>query len=344
MIRDGRPAVDSIIPAGYTYFGQFVDHDITFDVSSTIESPQDANDDHQHADARRSTSTACMAGGPRSIPISIDSRARPIHRRPSSCSSAEPQRRHRWSAATAANAPAMPVNFDVPRVLNGTDTTVTAADSTFTAIIGDPRNDENVIVSQFHHAMLKFHNQVVDLLVTAAFPGDIFAEAKKIVTHHYQWCVVHDFLPRICGAAAVNAAIASVSAPSRQRVPHAGGVRGGGVSLRPQHDPERLHPELIAAAGGQHARGRLRFHPRPTAAVVLELGGRLQHVLQHRPPGRSELQQCAEDRQRSGERARGDSRRIWDHGDPGRRAICDAVSRWVCQAVRAPPPRWESRR
>ena len=45
--------------------------------------------------------------------------------------------------------------------------------------------------------MLKFHNQVVDLLVTAAFSGDIFAEAKKIVTQHYQWCVVHDFVSMI---------------------------------------------------------------------------------------------------------------------------------------------------
>ena len=55
--------------------------------------------------------------------------------------------------------PPTPTNFDVPRVLNGTNTAVTEPDSTFTAIIGDPRNDENVIVSQLHHAMLKFHNR-----------------------------------------------------------------------------------------------------------------------------------------------------------------------------------------
>ena len=54
-----------------------------------------------------------------------------------------------------------------------------------TAIIGDPRNDENLIVVQFHHAMLRFHNAVVDLLLAAEFAGDIFAEAKRIVTHHY---------------------------------------------------------------------------------------------------------------------------------------------------------------
>ena len=84
---------------------------------------------------------------------------------------------------------------------------------TNTAAIGDPRNDENLIIVQFHHAMLRFHNAVVDLLVAVAFAGDIFAETKRIVTHHYQWAVVHDFLERICGVAAVNNAMASVSAP-----------------------------------------------------------------------------------------------------------------------------------
>lgn len=203
---------DSIIPAGYTYFGQFVDHDITLDTTSSIDSVQDAN----------------AITNMRTPALDLDSiygrgpALDPFHYRfPSS--SAPPTAvkmqlgRNRnvgtGGPLNSANAPATPINFDVPRVLSGTDTTVTTADSTFTAVIGDPRNDENVIVSQFHHAMLKFHNEVVELLITAAFPGDIFTEARKIVTHHYQWCVVHDFLPRVCGAAAVNDALATVSAP-----------------------------------------------------------------------------------------------------------------------------------
>jgi hypothetical protein len=93
-------------------------------------------------------------------------------------------------------------NFDVPR-LTGAQT----------AIIGDPRNDENLIVVQLHHAMLRFHNAVVDLLLAASFTGDIFAEAKRIVTHHYQWAVLHDFLKRICGVATVDSALASVVVP-----------------------------------------------------------------------------------------------------------------------------------
>jgi hypothetical protein len=61
--------------------------------------------------------------------------------------------------------------------------------------------------------MLRLHNQVVDLLLLAGFAGDIFVEAKRIVTHHYQWAVVHDFLKRVCGMSAVSAALASVTAP-----------------------------------------------------------------------------------------------------------------------------------
>ncbi len=39
--------------------------------------------------------------------------------------------------------------FDVPR------------NAQLTALIGDPRNDENLIVNQLHLAILRFHNRVV---------------------------------------------------------------------------------------------------------------------------------------------------------------------------------------
>jgi hypothetical protein len=207
--RDVGP--DSIIPAGYTYFGQFVDHDITFDTSSTIDSPQDANTitnmrrpslDLDSVYGRGPALDAYLyrfpSGGlpPTAVKLQLGMN-RPVGT---------------GGPLTAAATPANPTNFDVPRVLAGTDASVSAPNSTFTAIIGDPRNDENVIVSQFHHAMLKFHNRVVDLLISAAFPGDIFTEAKKIVTQHYQWAVLHDFLPVVCGPVAVNNAIATVAA------------------------------------------------------------------------------------------------------------------------------------
>lgn len=191
---------NSAIPAGYTYFGQFVDHDITLDISSTLDAEVDAT----KINNMRSPSLdldALYGSGPALDPF--------LYAFPGSGPPTAIKMLLGTNSITGPGGPGdgggsgpmgTPTTSDLPRA------------STNTALIGDPRNDENLIVSQFHHAMLKFHNQVVDGLVVAGFTGDIFLEAKRIVTHHYQWAVVEDFLKRICGAAAVNAAMASVSA------------------------------------------------------------------------------------------------------------------------------------
>ncbi len=203
-----RPNPDSTIPAGYTYFGQFVDHDITLDISSTLETLTDAN----------------TISNMRTPALDLDSlygRGPGLDAYMYAFPSSGPETAIKFvlGTNTSVGAPGTtalfgtvfePTNFDTPRMHNPT----APALSTLTAVIGDPRNDENLIVAQFHHAMLKFHNKVVDLLVLSGFSGDIFTEAKKIVTHHYQWAVVNDYLKqRICGAAAVADAITNVNAP-----------------------------------------------------------------------------------------------------------------------------------
>jgi hypothetical protein len=67
------------------------------------------------------------------------------------------------------------------------------------AIIGDPRNDENLIVAQLHLAFLKFHNKVADRLeaTTKLKKGKLFEEARKTVIQHYQSVVLHDFVARL---------------------------------------------------------------------------------------------------------------------------------------------------
>src|SRR5262249_2688994 len=76
------------------------------------------------------------------------------------------------------------------------------------ALIGDPRNDENVIVSQLHVIFVKFHNAVVCKL-KQEHPlfgcDDLFKLAQRTVRWHYQWVVIHDFLPRLVGDAVVPA-------------------------------------------------------------------------------------------------------------------------------------------
>ena len=68
------------------------------------------------------------------------------------------------------------------------------------ALIGDKRNDENLIVSQLHATFLRFHNAVVDRLEHANVPASrLFDEAQRLVRWHYQWAILHDFLPAIVG-------------------------------------------------------------------------------------------------------------------------------------------------
>src|SRR5207249_4993939 len=75
------------------------------------------------------------------------------------------------------------------------------------ALIGDPRNDENVIVGQLHLLFLRFHNKVVEQLKAGGtmLDGDhLFEEAQRLVRWHYQWVVVNDFLRRVAGDAVVD--------------------------------------------------------------------------------------------------------------------------------------------
>jgi hypothetical protein len=69
------------------------------------------------------------------------------------------------------------------------------------ALIGDKRNDENVIVSQLHGAFLQLHNRLVDELKPA---GATFEDVQRLVRWHYQYVVLNDFLPRICGKTLID--------------------------------------------------------------------------------------------------------------------------------------------
>jgi hypothetical protein len=72
------------------------------------------------------------------------------------------------------------------------------------AIIGDPRNDENLIVCQIHVAFLKFHNAMVDHVREGGATRSVFEEARTLCRWHYQWMVVHDFLPSVVGQDTLN--------------------------------------------------------------------------------------------------------------------------------------------
>jgi hypothetical protein len=89
---------------------------------------------------------------------------------------------------------------DIPESLKGDVNLQTRA------FIGDLRNDENLIVSQFHLSVLRFHNKVVDAIeanpkaykAQGASAAKKFRIARRLVRHHYQWLVVNDYLPTVC--------------------------------------------------------------------------------------------------------------------------------------------------
>src|SRR5277367_3910296 len=69
-----------------------------------------------------------------------------------------------------------------------------------TAIIGDPRNDSHMLMSQLQLAMLKAHNSFVDQARRAGVTNDrVFNEAALQLRWHYQWLILNEFLPTLVG-------------------------------------------------------------------------------------------------------------------------------------------------
>lgn len=179
------PEENQGIDAGYTYLGQFIDHDLTFDPASSL---QKQNDPDALVDFRTPRfDLDCVYGrGPDDQPyLYEDNGVRLLLGRKVTGNAQDPQTR------------------DVPRNTN--------PGGRARALIGDPRNDENVIVSQLQATMLRFHNRVARVLPT--LPGNqsllndpkrLFEEAQRQVRFHYQWLVVNDFLPTIAGQAVVD--------------------------------------------------------------------------------------------------------------------------------------------
>ncbi|MFN8356803.1 MAG: heme peroxidase family protein [Spirosomataceae bacterium] len=166
------------IDAGYTYLGQFIDHDLTFDPASVL---QKQNDPDNIIDFRTPRfDLDCLYGrGPDDQPYLYDSDGLHFLLGDSLTGSSKD-----------TNTRDLPRNQANPQ----------------RALIGDPRNDENVIVSQLQGIMLRFHNRMVDYLQSKN-PSVTFAEVQQQVRWHYQWVVLNDFLPTIVSKEALFAVL-----------------------------------------------------------------------------------------------------------------------------------------
>ena len=164
---------DSDIPAGYTYLGQFIAHEVTFDKT---EEPTDSDG---------------TAPGYRSPQIDLDSL---YGRGPT-----DPKDRKfyqdgaRLRVGETIAGPEIRKTFlnDLPRKGFGSK-------EIGQALIPDPRNDENLAVAQTHLAFIRFHNKVVDAVhLRGTPPNQLFETARREVVQHFQWIILKDFLPKL---------------------------------------------------------------------------------------------------------------------------------------------------
>jgi hypothetical protein len=148
------------IPAGWAFFGQFVAHDITHD-RTPLQHHEDLATLRNYRSPR--LDLECVYGtGPVGQPYLYD-------------------------LDDGDKLLAGPGD-DLPRNHQGR------------ALVADARNDTHLFVSQLHLAFLRFHNRAVDHLRAQGTPPDlVFAEAQRLARWHYQWVVVHEYLPLVVG-------------------------------------------------------------------------------------------------------------------------------------------------
>jgi hypothetical protein len=166
-----------LLTSGFTFVGQFVDHDITFDTTPLDQQQSDPNATTNFRTPRYDLD-AIYGRGPSQDPQFYD-----------------PNDRDKFliiktSHTTIRNdtLKTPEVVYDVPRTSAGK------------AIMADPRNDQTLIVLQIHVAMQMFHNKLVDYMRALRVPrASVFESARRMARWHYQWMVTHEFLPAIVG-------------------------------------------------------------------------------------------------------------------------------------------------
>jgi hypothetical protein len=94
---------------------------------------------------------------------------------------------------------------DPAKFLLGSDKADVQRNTQGIAVIGDPRNDSHMLMSQLHLAMLKAHNAFVDEVRRTETANDrTFDEAARLLRWHYQWFILHEFLPTLVGETLVR--------------------------------------------------------------------------------------------------------------------------------------------
>lgn len=217
---DDSPEALGNTAAGWPIFGQFVAHDITADRSIL----------------RSHTNTAELRNA-RSPQLSLE------------CL---------YGDGPTGN-PFLYQRDDPAKFLLGLDGADVQRNAEGIAVIGDPRNDSHMLISQLHLAMLKAHNAFVDEVRRPEAANDrVFDEAARLLRWHYQWIILQEFLPALVGQTLVDQVLRE--GPQWFRPAHGGFIplefadaayRYGHSQIRHRYqlnlqtDPVPLFPDLL---------------------------------------------------------------------------------------------------
>jgi hypothetical protein len=176
---------ESSIPAGYTYLGQFIDHDLTMDRTDVMLGEDISPTDLLQGRSPRLDLDSLYGAGPAGAKSADFFAADGLHLK--------------TGKTIAVGTDKSKPGHDLPRAGKGSSLKAKRR-----ALIPDARNDENLVVAQTHLAMAHFHNAVLDEEPTSLTDAQRFRRARKRVTLHYQWLIRHDYLPRVCRPAMLN--------------------------------------------------------------------------------------------------------------------------------------------
>ena len=160
MGADGEGS-EATVEAGWPFFGQFIAHDITADRSPIGHRA----DPEQIRNFRtpRANLEGVYGAGPVGSPYLYD-------------------------GSDPVKLLLGPGGHDVPRNQQGI------------ALVGDPRNDVHLFMNQMQVGFIKLHNRLIDRLREDGVPeAELFEEARRSATWHYQWVILHEFLPTLIG-------------------------------------------------------------------------------------------------------------------------------------------------
>lgn len=167
-------------PAGYTYLGQFIGHDISFDPTAINKKMIANSSSIANFRIPAFNLNSIYGDGPFINPYLY--RASKADWRSAQFIIGEAETKYKGRRQRV---------YDLPRIK-------ISQDKKNTAIISDLRNDEHILISQLHLAFLLFHNKVVtDLAKEEKNPILLFQRAQQIVRWHFQWIIWNDYLPRI---------------------------------------------------------------------------------------------------------------------------------------------------